>query len=230
MKEILTAAFTEAARDYFWLQDKEYPQRLVFKIVCDRYRLDRFQRVIIYRGIFPSRENIARLRGQTDSAEGMNLVVDTTNVVFRLNNYLCGRPVFISSDGLLRDAGDAFEKHFPPDIHKRSIHLLISLMNTIHPKSVKFLIDSPADGSELIESELEAAGKEFGYPATIETTYPADRGMNGSSPCIIATADSEVIDNLSCPCIDLPRLILAKEFSPTFLSIPEILGIPAIIP
>lgn len=224
MKEILTPAFTEAARDYFWLQEKEYPQRLVFKIVSDRYRLDSIQRVILYRGIFPSRENLDRLKRRTDSAEGMNLVVDTTNVVFRLNNYLCGRPVFISSDGLLRDAGDAFEKHFPPDVHKRSIHLLITLMKTIHPQSVKFLIDAPADGSEQIESELETAGREFSYPATIDTIYPADRGMNGPLPCIIATADSEVIDSLSCPCIDLPRMILEKEFFPAFLSIPEILG------
>ena len=206
MKEILTPAFIEAARDYFWLQEKDYPQRLVFKIVCDRYRMDSIQRVIIYRGIFPSRENIARMKKQTASAGGMNLLVDTTNVIFRLNNYLCGRPVFLCTDGLLRDAGDAFSKQYPTDIHKRSIHLLIAYMKQLEVRSARFLIDQPADGSEQIESELETAGREFGYPTTIETTYPADRGMNGPFPCIIATADSEVIDSLSCPCIDLPHL------------------------
>ncbi len=229
MKEILTPAFIEAARDYFWLQEKDYPQRLFFKVVCDRYRMDSIQRVIIYRGIFPSVENKARLKRQTTSAEGMNLVVDTTNVVFRLNNYLCGRPVFLCTDGLLRDAGDAFGKQFPDDIHKRSIHLLIAYMKQLGVRSAHCLIDQPADGSEMIQQELETAAPEFGYPLVIESTYPADRKMNGSSPCIIATADSEVIDHLPCPCIDLPRIILEKEFSPAFLSIPEILGTPTII-
>ncbi len=44
MREIVNDAFRDAAGDYFWLLNRNYPQRLVYKIVCDRYKLNTLQR------------------------------------------------------------------------------------------------------------------------------------------------------------------------------------------
>ena len=224
MKEILTTGFREAARDYFWLQEKAYPQRLLYKIVCDRYQLDSFQRVVLYRGIFPSSENSSRQLKKISSPQQVNLAVDTHNVVYRLCNYLCGRPVFICSDGLLRDAGDAFDKDFPFELLDRSLLLLTNYLLSLPLLSVRFLIDKPAYGSAQMHNFLAEKQAAFPYPASVEETYPADRLMDGPAPLAIATADSEIIDRLSCSYIDLPRLILDREFSPAFLSIPNILA------
>jgi hypothetical protein len=223
MKEILTNDFISAVCDYFWLQEKEYPQRLVYKIICDRYKLNTIQRVIVYRGIFPSREAEKRKSKCLSVLHEVHLSVDVSNVIFKLSNYLCGRPVFISNDNLLRDAGDAFDKDYSSEILQRSVSMLIEFLVSQSLISVQLLIDKPVDGTKLIHAELERSLSLFKYPALVREVYPADRFLEGPEPHVIATADSEVIDRFPFPCFDLPRAILDKHYNPEYLSMQEIL-------
>ncbi len=223
MKEILSPDFISAACDYFWLQEKEYPQRLVYKIICDRYRLNTIQRVILYRGIFPSREVELRKQKCVSVLTDVNLSVDVSNVIFKLSNYLCGRPVFLSNDNILRDAGDAFDKDYSDEILIRSVKLLIDYLTSLSLISVQFLIDKPVDGTKLIHSKLEQSIRVFTYPVTISEVYPADRFLDGPEPHVIATADSVVIDSLNYTFIDIPRTILDRHFHPEYLDMAKIL-------
>jgi len=223
MKEILSDNFLAAARDYFCLQEKEYPQRLIYKIVCDRYKLNTIQRVVVYRGIFPSREAEKRKLKCLLSLNEFNLSVDVSNVIFKLANYLCGRPVFLCNDNLLRDAGDAFDKDYSDEILKRSVRMIVEFLSSQFLISVQFIIDRPVDGTELIHSELKNSLWLFKFPTTIREEYPADHFLTGAEPHVIATADSEVIDRLPYPCFDIPRAVLDKQFHPEYLSLEEIL-------
>jgi hypothetical protein len=223
LKAIQTPAFIDAAHDYLWLQDKNYPQRLVYKIVCDRYRLNTLQRVVLYRGIFPAGEVLLRSAKRHESIDQVHLTVDTFNVLFKIANYLCGRPVFISNDHILRDAGDAFDKDFANGILERSVDLLIARISKEHPLSVRFLIDQPVDHSERIATLIEEAMHLNPFPVEIELCYPADRKMQGAEPHTIATADSVIIDSFPYSFIDLARQILDEQFQPGYLSLPEIL-------
>lgn len=223
MKEILSSDFISAACDYYWLQEKEYPQRLIYKIVCDRYKLDTIQRVIVYRGIFPSREAEKRKLKYLASLNEINLSVDVSNVLFKIANYLYGRPVFLCNDSLLRDAGDAFDKEFSTEIVQRSLNMIVEFLSALTLISVKFLIDTPVDGMQAIHNQLEGSLTLFKYPAAIRNVYPADHFLTGPEPHVIATADSEVIDKLSYPFFDLARYILDKHFHPEYLSMEEVL-------
>jgi len=205
------------------MQEKEYPQRLVFKIICDRYKLNTIQRVILYRGIFPSREAEKRKLKCLSVLYAVNLSVDVNNVIFKLSNYLCGRPVFLCNDNLLRDAGDAFDKDYSNEILLRSVRMLTGFLSSLPLISVHFLIDKPVDGTKLIHMELESSLHLFNYPAIVREVYPADYFLDGPSPHVIATADSEVIDRLPYPFFDIPRFILDKHFQPEYLDMDEIL-------
>jgi hypothetical protein len=223
MKEVLSADFISATGDYFWLQEKEYPQRLIFKIICDRYRLNTIQRVILYRGIFPSREAESRKSKCVTILHAVNLSVDVSNIIFRLSNYLCGRPVFLSNDNLLRDAGDAFGKNYSDEILLRAVKMLIVFLSAQSLNSLSLLIDKPVDGTRLINGELKNSLLLFNFPVTISEVYPADRFLDGPHPHVIATADSEVIDRSPDPFIDIPRSILDKHFQPEYLDMRELL-------
>ena len=223
MKEIVSIDFITACSDYFSLQEKEYPQRLVFKIICDRYKLNTIQRVILYRGIFPSRETEKRKLKRLEYLHQVNLSVDLSNVIFRLSNYLCGRPVFLCNDSLLRDAGDAFDKVYSNEILNRSVGMMIEFLLSQSLISLNFVIDTPVDNTPLIISALKKTMLYFNFPVTINEVYPADRFLEGPVPHVIATADSEVIDRLPYPVFDIPRAILDKHFHPEYLNLTEIL-------
>src|SRR5512133_2589784 len=115
MKEIRTRDFEEALIAFAWLRERDFPRRLSFKLVCDRYRLDRFQRVILYHSIYPSKESDERNRKRVESVEKQIFWIDGFNVIFTVANYLLGRPVFIACDGILRDSGEAFGKPDKPE-------------------------------------------------------------------------------------------------------------------
>jgi hypothetical protein len=56
MTYVADQEFTSACRDYFYLIDKNYPERGSLKIVGDRYRLSGDQRTILYRGYLPAKD------------------------------------------------------------------------------------------------------------------------------------------------------------------------------
>jgi len=225
MKEIVAGGFQEAINDYFWLLNKRYPQRLVFKIVCDRYQLHTLQRVVLYRGIFPACEVASRKEKEMHILDGKHLSVDTFNVLFKLTNYLCGRPVFICNDGLLRDAGDAFDKHFPGDILGRALDMMINYIQRLPLCSVHFLIDQPVEGSGMVKDSILSGQAGFAFPCFIEMAYPADRRMNGDEPHVIATADSEIIDRSKSPYFDMAKAILDEAFNPDYISVSKLLAV-----
>ena len=43
--------FKQACRDYYYLIDRNYPERGTLKLIGDRYRLSGDQRTVLYRGI-----------------------------------------------------------------------------------------------------------------------------------------------------------------------------------
>jgi hypothetical protein len=49
-----------AARDYRWLLDRGYPQSASLKLVGDRYRLERDERLVLFRGVFAGAASASR--------------------------------------------------------------------------------------------------------------------------------------------------------------------------
>ena len=109
MNDLITDDLLTAAREYLWMLTRGYPQKGSLKLVGDKFMLSRDMRQILYRGIC-SEERAAERIGKIGSIRKGDLVlVDTYNVLFTINNYLLGKPLFISNDGMLRDAGEMRE-------------------------------------------------------------------------------------------------------------------------
>ena len=88
MTEVLTPGFIEAIKDYYLLLNKEYPQKEILKLTGNRYKLNRIQRILLYRGIFPDQLARSRKEKKTDLILNPCLCVDTYNVLFTISNYL----------------------------------------------------------------------------------------------------------------------------------------------
>jgi hypothetical protein len=210
MKEILTPDFEQAILAFSWLRERDFPRRTSFKLVCDRYRLNRFQRVILYHSIFPESEACARQARQVMQIRRQHLWIDGFNVLFTVVNYLLGRPVFISCDGVLRDAGEAFAKPDQPEQFTRSALLCRKTLEELQPASITIVLDTQVPACSLIHGILDEQFKGAIFIVDIHCTNKADRYLLSQRSGILASSDSEILDGFDGPWLDLAASILQQ--------------------
>ena len=120
-ERIITDSLRAAAADYLLLAERDYSRTAALKLVGDHYRLSAVQRSILYRGIQSSSESRRRTAKRVDDVDSAKLCVDGFNILYTIANYLYGRPLFISTDGWLRDAGEVHGAGFGASVKGREI-------------------------------------------------------------------------------------------------------------
>jgi hypothetical protein len=203
--------FQKALMDYFYLIDKNYPEKGALKIVGDRYQLSADLRNVLYRSISSSLHNkqrSARLITKPDE----KLIIDGYNVIFTLLNYRLGKFVFICSDQLCRDAGGIFGKIKNEQLFGECAGLLAGYLIGFKDIEIEIYLDSPVSHSlshkYLLYNFFEGTNKNI----RIEVVHSADYFLRQNSGGTLATSDSAIIDSCKNPILDLPHLILKKEY------------------
>lgn len=195
-----------AARDYRWLLDRAYPQSASLKLVGDRHRLDRDERLVLFRGVFALRASASRRARVSSKAGGRPLLVDAYNQLFAVMHYLAGRPVFISSDGLLRDAGASHGRIADRDLFARAQAILADAVAATRPSAVSAFFDAPVPFSADHARAFEELLRERGLEACCSVERSADGPLKAAGPgSSVATGDSAIVDAL------IARAYAAKE-------------------
>ncbi|MFC2155033.1 DUF434 domain-containing protein [Acidobacteriota bacterium] len=212
MVDIVTARFKEALRDYFFLLNRRYPEKPAVKLVGDRYRLGSVERITLYRGITSEEKALRRRAKIVADIKGENLYVDGYNVLFTIMNYLFGKFIFIGCDGLVRDCGEAYGKVENETLFCRAVDLLLGYIGGCEPALIEIYFDSPVSGSALHVNGVEKrlGGKELAGDVLLVKS--ADEELKEKTAGIIATCDSEIIDNSQCRVVDLARKALENNF------------------
>ena len=222
-KVIITGDFKAACKDYHFLLSREYPERGSLKMTGDRYRLSRDQRSVLYRGISSGPVSAARNARLIMPAPHMQLVIDGYNVLFTILNYRLGRMVFISTDGILRDAGSLHGKLRDDILFQECIEDLFQTIAPINPVSVELFLDSPVTSSRrhchLIGQKLA----DFGLPGTCTLGHSADQEIRTLNTGVLASSDTVLIGTTTIPVVDLARLVLENRYGAEFLRLQKLL-------
>jgi len=127
--------------DYRHLLDRGYPVQATIKLVGDRYRLDRAGRIIMFRGVLDE-ETSSRIAGRlvVELPRRASLCIDGYNVLFTLANYRSGHPLFIGTDGLLRDAGGSHGRFATGTAFAEALEALIDALPEVDPDRVVFYL------------------------------------------------------------------------------------------
>lgn len=193
-----SAALLEGARDYRWLLDRGYADAAALKLVGDRLRLSREERLVLFRGVAASEPSLRRRSLIVASVRGMELFVDGHNQVFTIMHYLGGRPLFLGSDGLLRDAGASHGHIADRDAFRRALGLLSEAIAAAAPVRVLAYFDAPITGSEghaaLFADELHGRGIEA--IAAVEKSADGPLKRAGARTAV-ATGDSAIVEALA---------------------------------
>jgi|WetSurSiteA1Bulk_404760.scaffolds.fasta_scaffold01219_3 hypothetical protein len=216
--------FISACRDYAYLLNRHFPERGVLKLVGDRYRLSGDQRTVLYRGISSQdRSEARRSLLVSDLAQG-SLVLDGYNVLFTLLNYRLGRITFISTDGILRDAGSLHGRLKDEKTFVGCVDLLTEYLVGKQPVHVDIYLDSPVSHSEKHARIIREKMQQNRLAGDCHVIKSADWALRHSQGGVIATSDTAIIEKALLPVIDAPREILEHAYKATFPRMLELLA------
>ena len=218
-------AFIDAARDYRMLLDKDYPVDASLKLVGDHFRLTHTGRMVLYRGILSraaSQINLAKLIRAP--WEGATLAIDGYNILFTLTNYLHGHPMFVATDGLLRDVGGAHGRIADHRGFERMATLCVDTLATMGLGPITLFLDAPVSSSGRQAGFLRDAFAAHDMHAEVRLENSVDHCLAHWDGELIATADSAIIARSKGRTFDLARYILERQFSARFQSLATFLA------
>ena len=201
----------KAVIDRRYLKERGYPDKAALKLVGDRNSLSRVARNCLFRGVTTSMAAISR-KSKCLSATGLaglNLGLDWYNVLFTVESYLKGLPVFISDDALLRDASGVHGSFRSSETTERAIEMIWELLPALESNRVDIFLDSPVAFSGEMARGLRNRARRFSL-GTVEALPSADYVLK-TYDGVVASSDSVVVDR--APAIfDLPRHVLESRF------------------
>lgn len=210
--------FIRAAKEYLWMLSRGYPQKASLKLVGDKFMLTRDMRQVLYRGISAEKQAAARSKMIGSVTPGDVVLIDTYNVLFTINNYLLGKPIFISNDGLLRDAGEMRGRIMNKPVFSRSKDLMLDVLKEWDKASYVLYLDEPVSFSGRLSIELSKDMVQMDITGEALTVQSPDYMLKHENSDAICTSDSAIIDYYSGRVVDLPRYLLEKFFQPNFPS------------
>jgi hypothetical protein len=218
MKDLFPEEVFQAAREYLWLLSRGYPQKSSLKLVGDKFMLTRDMRQVLYRGISSGEKAEARKERLGSVLKGELVLIDTYNVLFTVNNYLLGRPLFISNDGMLRDAGEMRGRIVNKPVFSRAVGLMLEILREWPAASYIHYLDEPIPFSGRLSIELSKDMVQMGIEGEALTVKSPDQMLMNQKCDAICTSDTAIIDHCLCKVVDLPSFLLKKYFQTEFSS------------
>lgn len=214
-------SFIEAASVYSYLTAKGFDGRSCKKFVGDHYSLSGTERSILFRGISkPARSGLIRSKLIPEKEiKNRVLHIDSLNVMITLISYLKGRPVYLSTDGLLRDASETHGKTLSEPLVEKAVKLSLDYLGTLHPAGINFYIDKPVNNSKRIVGlirEILLQGRQSGE---VEYFDDPDKILRMIRSGYVATSDSVLIERTEAGIFDLARHTLDHHFQPKYLDL-----------
>ena len=218
---VLSLPFREAARDYLYLLEKNYPQKAIIKIIGDRYSLTGTERTLLYRGLTTSNNKTRRagLLWNVANIKQEELHIDGYNVLITIGSYLNGNLVFIANDNFLRDASEIHGKVFRTSLFDRSISLLLEYLKHIEIKTIHFYLDQPVSKSGELANKIHSLMQKAGFKGSSSTVASPDYMLKNLDDGIVCTSDSTIIDHTQRGLFDLARHTISHHFDPDFLDL-----------
>lgn len=184
----------EAISDIRYLLTRGYGRISSVKFVGDKYNLDKAQRLVLYRGVYPP-ETAAAHSGKLVAPvniSGRRLSVDGYNALITINGAINGTRIFLCDDGLVRDSSEMHSSASKEDLSK-PLSLSLSYLKALRPAGVFFIFDRLISRSGELSKQVAQEMKGIGIPGGASTAASADFEVIKRGE-IVCSSDSVIID------------------------------------
>ena len=200
----------EAVEDLRYLLGRGYGRISAVKFVGDKYVLDKSQRLLLYRGVYPpegASNHQRKMVGPADIDQSV-LSIDGFNVLWTVDGALKGRPLYLCDDGFVRDIS-AIHGSIPQGDISRPLELIIVVLKDLNPKNVHFVFDRLISRSGEISRDVKRLLSSTSLKGDASTATSADFEVLRKGE-IVATSDSIIIEKAS-RAFDLAAYIITKQ-------------------
>ncbi|MBN2349295.1 MAG: DUF434 domain-containing protein [Bacteroidales bacterium] len=213
IEELQSPSFKNALRDYYYLINKNYPERGILKLVGDRYKLSGDLRTILYRGISSQKKAIKRQCRLTNNTGNQLLLIDGYNTLFTILNYRLGRFVFISNDTICRDAGSLHGKLRNQVLLEECVELLLDFLKSLSFEKAIIYLDAPVSKSSFHKKLFEKRIQSLQLCCECRIDKSADLSIKENIRGVLITSDTGIIDQTNFPVFDLSRKLITETFN-----------------
>ncbi len=185
----------KAADDFRFLLNRGYPRDASLELIGNRYNLDRDQRHLLRRGVFPASLADDRKNKKVSLKEikGKAVAIDGYNCLITLESALKAKTVLLADDAFIRDISGVSGTYRESPETTQALGLIIDLLIAAAPAEVLFLLDAPISASGKLAARIRALLAERGLPGDAQAVKVPEQMMVGYQG-IIVTSDTALID------------------------------------
>ncbi|RDD53581.1 MAG: hypothetical protein BA066_03760 [Candidatus Korarchaeota archaeon NZ13-K] len=135
---------------------------------------------------------------------GADLGIDGFNVVITVERALAGDPVYICSDGVVRDLTLSRSSYRPSSFFERAVSTIREALEQLGPGRATLYLDSPVPGSGVIAGRIREL---MGGELEVRTSKRVDSEILSHE--VVATSDSRIMGEARAV-LDLARFSLER--------------------
>jgi len=139
--EYLRPVVVEAARDYKYLLNRGYSQRVVLDLVTSHYGLTRTERALLLRCIHRDDEVASIRRKVSRDIYGEVLVIDGYNTILTIVSALEGPTLYLCDDCIVRDLRSSYIKDFSTPLVTTALRVIGGVVSRLGARKVVFVLD-----------------------------------------------------------------------------------------
>ncbi|MGR9114966.1 MAG: DUF434 domain-containing protein [Gammaproteobacteria bacterium] len=183
-----------------WLLDRGYARHSSIKLVGDRYRLNRRQRLAISRAACSQMNQSARTAKclALEDIKNRELLIDGFNLIITSETAIAGGLLLHCRDGCVRDLASIHGSYRQVDETHQALTSIGHALKTLAPHSVMWLFDAPVSNSARLAATVRNLAEAHHWNWQTELTSNPDRAIIADTASVAVTSDSAILDGVTC--------------------------------
>lgn len=186
----------QAVKDMSYLLSRDYPDSAALKLVGDKFKLNKRQRIALMRSVCSNKSLLIRTGKELEVAfmKAQEVDIDTYNLLITLESALAGGIVLYCRDGCYRDIASVHGTYRKVEETIPAIRLIGECLEELGVKQANWYIDSPISNSGRLKMLILGEGANFPCNWNPELAYNPDKKLVGNQGIVISS-DSWILDN-----------------------------------
>lgn len=211
---------SQAVEDLSWLLTRGYAEKSSLKLVGDRHKLLKRQRMAVMRAACSNEAAARRQKNLLHAAEivGKDLVIDGYNLLITVEAGLAGGIVLLTKDGCYRDIASIHGTYRRVEETIPAIKLIGKTLNELKVGKVHWYLDSPVSNSGRLKGFLQEIAKEAGFDWETSLVNNPDKEIIKFPKKVVISSDGWVIDHAAV-WFNLAKYIVDKMEHPNLIDL-----------
>ena len=213
-------SLNEAVDDLSFLLSRGYTDNPAIKIVGDKFKLTKRQRMAVWRAACKNEALIQRktTRIAPSQLKNKEICVDGYNMLINIESALGGGIIIECRDGAYRDIASIHGTYRKVEETIPALKLLGASMKELEVSHAHWYLDTPVSNSGLLKELMYQIANEQQFPWDIELANNPDKEIIKHTDKVTISSDGWVLDHATNWC-GLNKFIIDQQTAPNIIQL-----------